>query len=210
MNDASKLDTRLLEWLGGISEPSQVDISFVGRELILNCRNAYLAYDSWQRRKLLQQLDFALTIYINGNFIDSTTRMNRVRSWADKHPKNFAEFAEFCTAAIHAEDINLTFLAIQPFLNIQETLNRPIADVLGKPLSLVDSVIASKKARCIERAIATGGTSSDHYAFDWEGTTWKKVVTAIYLPGHGQILTQTSPYPGEEWQNGFWRSRINR
>lgn len=202
-------DKSLIRWLGQIQEPSQVDVNICGREVILNCRNAYLALTSWRRRNSLQGFD--LTIWLNGSFLDSTTRSQRVKmdsSWVHQNGSIFKNFSEVCTAAIHSEAVGYPFLAIQPYLGIEAVLNKKVKQLLGQPASAVASPIAEAKLLAIKQAIASGGVAKVPYQMEWNGTLWKKLHIAAYLCGHQEVLVKTVPARGEEWHQGFWRNHL--
>lgn len=205
------LDTAILAWLNTVSiDPWQIDLQIREREVLLNGRDAYMLRRAWSQREGLRAQKLELTILFNGRLMDSTKRINRsTSSWIKTHLAALVSLQTDCTAAVHSEATDHIHLAVQPYLNNEVVLNKPLNELLGQPLLVVASEIAAAKLHCIEQAIASGGVASAPYQMEWQGNLWKKQLTAIYLPGHQEVLTKTTHAKGEEWQIGFWRNHLS-
>lgn len=206
----SSNDLAFLHWLNAIPvDPSQVDVKIHAQHVKINCRNDFLGLKVWGKRQAVQALGFSLEVRSNGELIDSTKRMKQtVSKWAAHHPLHLIDLSNLCSVSIHGEGEGYPFLAIQPYLGNEESLNKPIQELLGQPLITVASEIAEAKEHCIKRAIANGDIAHETYQMHWQGNLWKKQITAIYLPGCDEVMTKTRHANGEEWQIGFWRNHV--
>lgn len=204
-------DTAILSWLNTVPiEPWQIDLKIKEREVLLNSRDAYMLRRAWSQREGLRAQKLELTIFFNGRLMDSTKRINRsTSSWVKTHLAALVSLQTDCTAAVHSEADGYKYLAVQPYLNNEVVLNKPLHELLGQPLLVVASEIAAAKQHCIQQAVASGGVASEPYQMEWQGNLWKKQLTAIYLPGHQEVLTKTTHAKGEEWQIGFWRNHVS-
>ncbi|GEM_PF-6625167 len=203
-------DIALLNWLNSIPiDPSQVDVKIEGLHVKINCRNDFLGLKLWSHRQAVQSIGFSLEVSSNGELIDSTRRMKKNASrWAARYPLHLIDLSNLCSVSIHSEGEGYPFLAVQPYLGNEAALNKPVDELLGQPLVTVASEIAEAKEHCIRRAIANGDIAHESYEMYWQGNLWKKQITAIYLPGSGEVMTKTSHAKGEEWQIGYWRNHF--
>lgn len=201
--------TQIREWLK--DDLDLLDVQIVKDQVLVNCTNAYLAFRCWKMVadsiKDGTALGCDITVLLNGKKYDSSARLNIMTStWVRENRALFESLQEVCTTSVHAESEGYVYLAVQPYLGLEAVLNKPVRDLLNQPVQVLSSEIAEARVDCIRRAIATGGSASTEYTHSWRGVDWKKRSTAIYLPGHGQVLVRTGPARGEEWQNGFWEN----
>lgn len=83
--------------------------------------------------------------------------------------------------------------------------NRPTAELIGQPVTIVDPRIGEPRLHAIQRALKHGQSETYHYTYD-DDYHWEFDVTVAPLHGGTEILTIV--HDAAPWQRGHWANKV--
>ena len=108
------------------------------------------------------------------------------------------------TVFVHKASEGFEHLFIKPDQMVKDPekrLNKPILDLLGQPLTVVDSDIAEIKRDALERCRDSHGVIWREYSHIWKGYEFNFLYKAQWMP-ENEIVTWTIDHPDKK-PDGF-------
>lgn len=124
---------------------------------------------------------------------------NLSRSLTDARLRRLVTQDRGTTVFVHDATDEFKHLFIKPDLLVkapERRLNKPIVDLLGQPLGVVDSDIAEVKRSVLEECRERHGVIWREYSHVWKGYEFNFLYSAEWLDG--EILTRTIDHPDKK------------
>jgi hypothetical protein len=141
----------------------------------------------------------------------SLSRSRWYAACSDSDRLELARRSQSSTITVHSLEAGYPYRLVLPHMGLEETLNKPVAELIGNPLGTIDNTIAEATRWAIDRAVRCGITQYAFYSFywdselDWMRGDWKKIVRATYLPGVQEVLVEKfSPQENQERDQRLW------
>lgn len=173
------------------------------KEITIITTNVCASSDLWHSRHFLESQGYKVAIYTGGELFDQSYQVRMRSKWAESNKDVLTILGDICTVTVHANTDGYPHLFVQPFMGIEERLNRPIADLIGMPANISEGAIGKTKLLCIEKAIANREEAIAFYEFSWHKVEWRFKVKAQYSPEFDEIIVQI--FDDAPWQIEYWK-----
>lgn len=128
-------------------------------------------------------------------------RLDQIKQRAAKHQALIAALPHELIF-LHAAEEPFTYLDAKA--TIEERLNVPLIELLGSPLSRVDSELSEKREFWLKRAVNLGTAQRYQYTHHWRGLDWSFFVDVAPLAGSEEAIAIVSD--AEPWQRPWWET----
>ncbi|MGB3207894.1 MAG: hypothetical protein WBB28_23160 [Crinalium sp.] len=106
---------------------------------------------------------------------------------------------------LHDTNEGKGFVHLDVYARLPQRLNKPKQVLIGQPVTVTDSPIAEPRMHYIKRALANGQV--ERYSYTYADTNvWRFNVTVMPIFGTEEVITVVED--AEDWQLGYWNSRV--